>query len=77
MALVYNQCYDAGYRGHMFSFLTSDVGLLAPVFEPQVLEGYICALSAMETDPAYDPAGHGYEECLCGQEWQMGLMPTT
>ena len=49
MGLVYNACYDAGYRGHMFSFLTSDVGLLQPVFKPEVLEGYITACSAMET----------------------------
>jgi ABC-type branched-subunit amino acid transport system substrate-binding protein len=48
MALVFGSCYDAGYRGKMFSFLTSDVGLLQPVFKPEILEGYICAMSAME-----------------------------
>jgi ABC-type branched-subunit amino acid transport system substrate-binding protein len=48
MALVFGSCYDAGYRGKLFSFLTSDVGLLQPVFKPEVLEGYICAMSAME-----------------------------
>jgi len=48
MALVFGACYDAGYRGKMFSFLTSDVGLLQPVFKPEILEGYICAMSAME-----------------------------
>jgi ABC-type branched-subunit amino acid transport system substrate-binding protein len=49
MGLVTGAAYDAGYRGHYFTFLTSDVGLLAPVFKPEVLEGYITACSAMET----------------------------
>jgi len=49
MGLVTSAAYDAGYRGHYFTFLTSDVGLLAPVFKPEVLEGYITACSAMET----------------------------
>ena len=40
--------YDAGYRGKFFHFLTSDVGLLAPIFKPEVLEGYICSMTAME-----------------------------
>jgi hypothetical protein len=51
MGLVTGAAYDAGYRGHYFTFLTSDVGLLAPVFKPEVLEGYITACSAMETGP--------------------------
>jgi ABC-type branched-subunit amino acid transport system substrate-binding protein len=49
MGLVTSAAYDAGYRGHYFTFLTSDIGLLAPVFKPEVLEGYITACSAMET----------------------------
>jgi ABC-type branched-subunit amino acid transport system substrate-binding protein len=52
MALASSAAYDAGYRGHYFSFLTSDVGLLAPIFKPEVLEGFINACSAMETNPA-------------------------
>ena len=44
MGLVTSAAYDAGYRGNYFTFLTSDVGLLAPVFKPEVLEGYITAL---------------------------------
>ena len=55
MALAASAAYDAGYRGHYFSFLTSDVGLLAPIFKPEVLEGFICALSAMETNPPMTP----------------------
>jgi ABC-type branched-subunit amino acid transport system substrate-binding protein len=49
MGLVTGAAYDAGYRGNYFTFLTSDVGLLEPVFKPEVLEGYITACSAMET----------------------------
>ncbi len=49
MGLVTGAAYDAGYRGHYFTFLTSDVGLLAPVFKPEVLEGYITACAATET----------------------------
>jgi len=49
MGLVTSAAYDAGYRGHYFTFLTSDIGLLEPVFKPEVLEGYITACSAMET----------------------------
>lgn len=48
MALASSAAYDAGYRGNYFSFLTSDVGLLAPIFKPDVLEGFINACSAME-----------------------------
>ena len=53
--LVSAACYDAGYRGRFFHFLTSDVGLLAPVFKPEVLEGYICGLVAMEVNPTTTP----------------------
>jgi len=52
MALASSAAYDAGYRGNYFSFMTSDIGLLAPVFKPEVLEGYINACSAMEVNPA-------------------------
>jgi ABC-type branched-subunit amino acid transport system substrate-binding protein len=55
MGLVSAACYNAGYRGHFFHYLTSDVGLLAPVYKPEVLEGYICGGSAMELEPVYTP----------------------
>jgi ABC-type branched-subunit amino acid transport system substrate-binding protein len=55
MGLISGAVYDAGYRGKFFHFLTSDIGLLAPVFKPEVLEGYICALAAMEVTPATTP----------------------
>ena len=55
MGLISGAAYDAGYRGHYFHFLTSDIGLLAPVFKPEVLEGYICALAAMEVTPTTTP----------------------
>ena len=55
MGLVSAACYNAGYRGHFFHYLTSDVGLLAPVFKPEVLESYVCGCSAMEVDPVYTP----------------------
>ena len=48
MALVSSAAYDGGYRGMFFHFLTSDVGLLAPIYKPEVLEGYICSMTAME-----------------------------
>ena len=48
MALVSSAAYDGGYRGKFFHFLTSDVGLLAPIYKPEVLEGYICSMTAME-----------------------------
>jgi len=51
IALTTAAVYDAGYRGKFFSFLTSDIGLLAPIFKPEVLEGFICAASAMEMNP--------------------------
>ena len=51
MALANSAAYDAGYRGHYFNFLTAEVGLMAPVFKPEVLEGFICGLAATETNP--------------------------
>jgi ABC-type branched-subunit amino acid transport system substrate-binding protein len=48
MALASAAAYDGGYRGHFFHFLTSDIGLLAPIYKPEVLEGYICSMTAME-----------------------------
>jgi ABC-type branched-subunit amino acid transport system substrate-binding protein len=48
MALITAACYDAGYRGKFMHFLTSDVGLLVPIFKPEVLEGYMCSMTAME-----------------------------
>jgi ABC-type branched-subunit amino acid transport system substrate-binding protein len=48
MALTTAACYDAGYRGKFMHFLTSDVGLLVPIYKPEVLEGYMCSMTAME-----------------------------
>ena len=48
VALALSATRNAGYAGNMFMFLTSDVGLLKPVFPPSVLEGYICSMTAME-----------------------------
>jgi branched-chain amino acid transport system substrate-binding protein len=79
MALVYNSCYDAGYRGKMFSFLTSDVGLMQPVFKPEVLEGYICALSAMETNPAMTPLAQEMKDAYVAKngKWDFADYMTT
>ena len=38
MALAASAAYDAGYRGHYFTFLTSDVGLLPPSLSRKYLK---------------------------------------
>jgi len=52
VALATTAAYDAGYRGHNFTFVTSETELLAPIFKPEVLEGFVCGASAMEFEPA-------------------------
>ena len=48
IALALSAIRNAGYDGNMFMFLTSDVGLLKPVFPANVLENFICSMTAME-----------------------------